>query len=147
MRPIFGDPGRTAAPVDDMYLAIKHFHIACVILSATGFFLRGLLMLRNSPWLGKRWVKTVPHVVDTGLLGAAIALTVLTGQYPFVDAWVTAKIFGLIAYIILGSVALKTGRTRQVRLAAWVAALATFGFVVSVALTKSPWGIFSLAGG
>lgn len=130
-----------------MYAAIKHLHITCVILSGTGFFLRGLLMFRDSPLLSRRWIKVVPHVNDTALLAAAIALTVLTDQYPFVDAWVTAKVFGLIAYVILGSLALKAGRTKGARRAAWFAALAVFGFVVSVALTKSPWGVLSLAGG
>ena len=128
-----------------MYLALKHFHVAFVVLSATGFFLRGLLMLRDSPFLRRRWVKVVPHINDTGLLAAAIALSISTEQYPFVDAWVTAKVFGLIAYIILGSVALKAGKTKAQRSAAWLAALAVFGYVVSVALTKNPWGVFSLA--
>jgi uncharacterized membrane protein SirB2 len=61
------------------------------------------------------------------LLAAALALTVLTDQYPFVDAWVTAKVFGLIAYIILGSLALKAGRTQRLRIAAWLAAFALWG--------------------
>ena len=130
-----------------MYAAIKHLHITCVILSGTGFFLRGLLMLRDSPLLRRRWIKVAPHVNDTALLAAAITLTVLTGQYPFVDAWVTAKVFGLIAYIILGSLALKAGRTMRARIAAWLAALAVFGYVVSVALTKNPWGVLRLLGG
>ncbi|CAG0952683.1 Protein YchQ [Rhodocyclaceae bacterium] len=130
-----------------MYFAIKHLHITCVILSGTGFFLRGLLMANRSPLLGRRWMKVLPHINDTLLLAAAIGLVAMTEQYPFIDAWVTAKIFGLIAYIILGSVALKAGRTRRIRLAAWLGALVTFGYVVSVALTKNPWGVFSLAGG
>lgn len=125
-----------------LHSAIKHLHVACVAISLSGFFLRGLLMMRDSPLLARPWLKFVPHVNDTILLAAAIALTVLTGQYPFIDAWVTAKIFGLIAYIILGSVALKAGRTKGVRVAAWLAALGTFGYVVSVALTRHPSGFF-----
>lgn len=130
-----------------MYAAVKHLHIACVILSGCGFFLRGLLMAVDSPWLTKPWLKVIPHVNDTVLLAAALTLTVLTDQYPFIDAWVTAKVFGLIAYIILGSVALKAGRTKAERLTAWLAALSAYGYVVSVALTKSPWGVFKLLGG
>lgn len=130
-----------------MYAAVKDLHIACVTLSGLGFFLRGLLMMVDSPLLQRRWVGIVPHVNDTVLLAAAIGLTFLTQQFPFVDAWVTAKIFGLIAYIILGAVALRAGRTRRVRVAAWFAALMVFGYVVSVALTKSPWGFVRLTGG
>jgi uncharacterized membrane protein SirB2 len=126
-----------------MYLAVKHLHVALVILSITGFFVRGLLSFAGSPWLRRGWMRWAPHVNDTLLLAAAIALTILTGQYPFVDVWLTAKIFGLIAYIILGSMALKAGRTLKMRIAAWLAAMLAFAYVVSVALTKSPWGFLA----
>lgn len=126
------------------YVVLKHLHVTCVILSVTGFLLRGLLMLRESPLLGRRWVRTVPHLNDILLLAAAIGLSVITAQYPFVHGWVTAKIFGLIAYIILGSVALKAGRTKDVRVTAWLVALGCFGYIVSVALTKNPLGVLAL---
>ena len=129
------------------YVVLKHLHVTFVILSVTGFFLRGLLMMRDSPVLQRRWMKVAPHVNDTGLLAAALGLMVVTGQYPFVHGWVTAKVFGLIVHIILGSLALRVGRTRSVRIAAWLAALVVFGWVVTVALTKNPWGFLSLAGG
>lgn len=129
------------------YVLLKHLHVTFVALSVAGFFARGLLMMRGSPLLQRRWVKVVPHINDTGLLAAALGLVFMIEQYPFVHAWVTAKIFGLIAYIILGSVALKAGRTPGVRIAAWLAALAVFGWVVSVALTKNPWGFLSPAAG
>jgi len=125
------------------YVLFKHLHVTFVVLSVTGFFLRGVLMMRDSPLLHRRWVKVVPHVNDTALLAAALGLMVITGQYPFVHDWVTAKVFGLIAYIILGSLALKAGRTRGARIGAWLAALAVFGWVVTVALTKNPWGFVS----
>lgn len=123
-----------------MYLAIKHIHVTCVIISITGFLLRGVLMMAGSPMQRKRWLKWVPHANDAVLLTAAIALSVSSAQYPMVEPWLTAKIFGLIVYIILGSIALKVGRTRQVRVTAWLAALATFGYVASVALTRNPVG-------
>lgn len=124
------------------YLAIKSLHIACVVLSGSGFFLRGILMMRDSPLLHKRWLKVLPHVNDTLLLAAALTLAVMAGWYPFVDAWITAKVFGLIAYIILGSLALKPGRGKVMRLASWLAALAVFGYIVSVALLHDPRGVF-----
>lgn len=131
-----------------MYLAIKHLHVLCVVLSGTGLFLRGLLMMADSPLLQRRWAKTLPHVNDTILLAAAIALTVLIGQYPFVNAWLTAKVFGVIGYIVLGAVALRPGRPRAVRVAAWLAALAVFAYIVSVALAKDPLGFLTrLTGG
>ena len=130
-----------------MYVAVKHLHIACVILSGTGFFLRGILMSADMPLPRHRWIRLAPHVNDSVLLAAALTLAVLTQQYPFVAPWVTAKVFGLMAYIILGSMALKAGRTKRLRVTAWIGAVAVFGYVVSVALTKSAWGVLTVLGG
>lgn len=121
-----------------MYLALKHLHVTTVALSGFLFFLRGVWMLADSPRLAARWVKLVPHVNDTVLLASAIALTAMISQYPFVHAWLTAKVLGLLAYIGLGMVALKRGRTKRVRLAAWLGALLIFGYLVAVARTKTP---------
>jgi uncharacterized membrane protein SirB2 len=126
-----------------LYLAIKHLHVTCVILRITGFCLRGLLLARKSALAGRRWLRIVPHVNDALLLAAALTLTVLIGHYPFVDAWLTAKVFGLIAYIILGALALQPGRSPRLRIAAGVMAVAVFGWIASVALTKHPLGLFS----
>ena len=76
-------------------------------------------------------------------LASAIALAILADQYPLRDAWLTAKVGGLVAYVVLGAVALKRGRTRSVRLAALLAAMGVFGYIVSVAVTKQPAGFFS----
>ena len=123
-----------------MDLAIKYLHVTCVVISITGFFLRGWLTFAGSPVMNRRWLKWAPHLNDTILLAAAIGLATMSGQYPFVAPWLTAKIVGLLAYILLGVVALRPGRPRGVRIAAWLAALAVFGYVVSVALTRSPAG-------
>lgn len=123
------------------YLAVKHLHVACVILSITGFCLRGILLLQKSALMERHWMRIVPHVNDALLLAAAITLTVTVGQYPFVATWLTAKLFGLLAYIVLGAVALRPGRPPAVRIASGLAALATFGWIVSVALSKHPAGM------
>jgi uncharacterized membrane protein SirB2 len=127
------------------YLALKHLHLTTVILSFALFVLRGLWMLVDSPQLQRRWVRIAPHLIDTVLLASAIGLTLILQQYPFVNSWLTAKVLALIAYIVLGGIALRRGPTRTIRAAAWVAALATFGYIVSVALTRDPLGF--LAGG
>lgn len=128
------------------YLAIKGLHIACVVLSGSGFLLRGILMLRDSPPPPQRWLRILPHVNDTVLLAAALTLMLMAGWYPFVDPWITAKVFGLVAYIILGSLALRPGRGKGLRLASWLAALAVFGYIVSVALLHDPRGAIGLLG-
>ena len=119
------------------YTLLKYLHVACVVLSGTGFVLRGAWMMRGSPMLARRWVRVVPHVVDTVLLASAIALAVMIRQYPLVQSWLTAKVFGLIAYITLGTIALKRGRTRAIRITAFWGALLVFAYIIAVAVTKS----------
>ncbi len=125
------------------YLLLKHLHVTCVVISITGFFLRGVWMLTDSPLLDRLWVRVVPHVNDTLLLAAAIGLSIEVRQYPFVHGWVTAKVLGLLAYIGFGMFALRRGRSKAVRTGFWLASLASFGYIVSVALTKNPLGVFA----
>ena len=126
-----------------MYFAIKHLHVTCVVLSATGFLLRGLWMITGSPLLRHRLTRVLPHVVDSLLLLSAITLAVMIQQYPFAADWVTAKVAGLLAYIVLGTVALKRGPTVGIRVTAFVAALMVYGWIVSVALTKNLAGFLA----
>jgi len=117
------------------YLALKYLHVSTVIVSYGLFFARGTWMLADSPMLARRWVRIVPHINDTVLLIAAIWLTTLIGQYPGTSAWLTAKVAGLIVYILIGTVAIRRGPTKTVRAAAWVAAQLVFFYIVAVALT------------
>ena len=96
-------------------------------------------MLRESDMLQQRWVKIVPHIVDTLLLASALVMVVWSAQYPFVQPWLTAKLIALVLYIVLGTVALKRGKTKAVRSWALVGAMLTFAYIVAVALTRQPW--------
>ena len=120
------------------YLALKHLHVTCVILSGSGFFLRGLWMLSDSPRLNQRWVRIVPHVVDTTLLGSAISMAVISSQYPLAQNWLTAKLIGLLVYILCGTMALKRGKSKATRAVFFAAAVLAFAYIVTVALTRSP---------
>jgi len=126
------------------YLLLKQVHVACAILGIAGFIGRGVLMLRESPLLGARFMRVAPHVVDSVLLASAIALAWMSGQYPFAQGWLTAKVLALAAYIVLGTIALKRGRSPAARRCAFTLALATVLYIVSVALTRDPWGYFRL---
>lgn len=126
-----------------MYGILKHLHLTTVILSFCLFIMRGIWMMAESPHLQARWVRIVPHVIDAILLASAIGLTLTLHQYPFAQGWLTAKVLGLIAYIILGSIALKRGSTLAIRVAAFIGSLAIFGYIVSVALTHSPLGFLA----
>jgi uncharacterized membrane protein SirB2 len=126
----------------EYYLALRNVHIACAILTITLFVLRGGLMLADSPWQQNVVLRYLPHAVDTVLLTTALMLTTVIHQFPFAVDWLTAKVVLLVAYIVLGSIALKRGRTKTVRVAAFVAALATVAYLVSVARAHHPFGIF-----
>jgi uncharacterized membrane protein SirB2 len=124
------------------YLQLRSLHIACAVASILLFVLRHVLMLRGVDW--RKWLalRVLPHVVDSVLLVSAILLTIIIAQYPFVDSWLTVKVIALIAYIVLGMQALKRERSQAVRRAAFLCAVAIFGFIVTVARTHSPAGIF-----
>lgn len=94
--------------------------------------------MQGSPMLRQRWVKIVPHVTDTLLLVSAITLAIGIRQYPGVDAWLTAKVTGLLFYIGFGMVAFRFGKTLRARIAAWVAAQLVFFYIVATALTHNP---------
>jgi uncharacterized membrane protein SirB2 len=121
------------------YSLIKSLHLATIALTLALFVLRGAWMMAGSPRLQARWVRIVPHVNDTLLLTSGIALAVLVQQYPLVHGWLTAKFFALIAYILLGTIALKRGKTKAQRVAAWIAALLVFGYMVAVAMAHDPF--------
>ena len=117
---------------------IKLIHIACALLSISGFVGRGILMIKSSPLLTTRWLKVLPHINDTILLVTAIILASQWGWSALQMPWLLTKIIALLVYIALGMLALKTGRSLSVRITAWLAAIITFAYIVAVAVTKNP---------
>lgn len=107
-------------------------------MSYSLFFLRGIWVLRDSPMMQQRWVKIAPHLIDTVLLTSAITLAVMLGISPLAAPWLAAKIAALLLYIVLGSIAIKRGKTRKIKLYAWLAAQAVFLYIVLTALAHDP---------
>ena len=120
------------------YLAIKHIHVTAVVLSLTFFLFRGWCMLQKPRLLNKRWMRIGPDSIDTVLLVSAGLLAYKLQQYPFVDSWLTAKVLGLLLYIVLGSIALRRGRTRAIRIVALAGAMLTAAYIVAVAIAHHP---------
>lgn len=120
------------------YAALKLIHVGSVIVSYALFFLRGVWLMQDSEKLRQRWVKILPHIVDTILLTSAIALAMIIQQNPLENSWLTAKVAGLLLYIGLGMIAIRFGKTRRTKIIAWIAAQCVFIYIVLVALTKSP---------
>lgn len=115
-------------------------HVTCVCLSVAGFTLRGLWMLTDSALLQHRAAKVLPHMIDTALLASAIGMLWQWRMSPLDQPWLMAKITALLVYIGLGMIALRFGRTKPIRAGAYVLALITVAYMVSVALTRNPWG-------
>ena len=121
------------------YLIFKTVHMLAAAATISGFLLRGYWMLKESGRLQSRAAKTVPHVVDTLFLLSGLAMVWLLHINPFTQAWLVAKFTGLITYILLGTIAIKRGKTRQVRALALVGAVSVFVYIAGVAFTKSPF--------
>lgn len=118
------------------YTTLKHLHALTVVITLALFLLRSFWMLADSPRLYARWLKIAPHTNDTLLLATAIAMLVVAELNPLEQPWILAKIIGLLAYIGLGTVALKRGSTKAIRVKALIAALGVFAYIIAVAVTK-----------
>jgi len=123
---------------------LKHFHISFALVSVAGFILRWLWKFKDSTLSYHRLTKTVPHVVDTLFLASGFMLAFSIGQYPFTTPWLTAKIAGLLAYIVLGMLAMSGRIPRRGRIIFFSIALLCFFWILTVARLKTPWGILNI---
>ena len=121
-----------------MYMMAKHLHMTAVGLSILLFVFRFIGSQFDASVLSKKWVKILPHIVDTVLLASAIWLCVILSQYPFVNAWLTFKVVGVVLYIVFGLFALKKAKTTMGKWSFFVAALAVLMATAMVAVTKQP---------
>lgn len=121
-----------------MYEIVKHTHLTAIALSVLLFLVRFVLNALQSPMAQKKWLKIVPHIVDTVLLITVVTLCILLKQYPFVDAWVTEKLLALVMYIFMVTLALKLGRNGFMRGVGLVGALCSIAYAGMVAVSKQP---------
>jgi uncharacterized membrane protein SirB2 len=120
-----------------LYPILKHIHMTAVAASGLFFLLRGLWMMHESSLLNAKFTRVLPHIIDTVLLLSAAGLVLEMGSIPL---WVQVKVVALFVYIFLGVVAFRLAKGWGSRVTAFVAALLTFGFIISVAVTKNPHG-------
>lgn len=125
--------------IEEFYPWIKILHIACAVVSISGFTLRGLLKLRGSRVLRQRWIRIVPHINDSLLLAFGVYLALSLQLDPGASAWLKAKLVALLLYILLGMVVMRFARTRRQQLLALLAALLCFAYIAAVAVTRNPW--------
>jgi uncharacterized membrane protein SirB2 len=119
-----------------MYAIVKHIHLTSIAISVVFFLLRFVWTLSQSPILQKKWVKILPHIVDTLLLLSAAALCVMLEQYPFVTPWVSEKLLALLMYVFMVVLALKSSNTGFMRAVGFVGALSWVAFAGFVAVSK-----------
>ena len=130
--------------MSEFYSQIKLLHIACVACSGVLFTVRGLFMWAESRWANALPLRRLSYAIDTLLLGSAVSLAGILHQFPFVSSWLTAKLLLLVVYILLGIFALRRGRTRLTRQVCFVAALSVYAFIISIAMTHDPRGLFGI---
>lgn len=128
----------------EFYAQIKWVHIAAVLASGSLFLLRGLLVQAGRPTFAMAApVRYLSYSIDTTLLTAALMLVTILPGAMFANGWLTTKLILIVAYVVLGTVALKRGRTPRVRTTCYMLALLVFGFVLSIARTHQPLGALS----
>lgn len=120
------------------YPTLKLIHVTTVVITGSLFTLRFVWMMNGTLEQRGRWVSTLPHVNDTLLFISGLIIASIIGQLPLQASWLTAKLFVLLAYILLGSVALKRGKSSQIRRWSGFAAITCYLLIISIALTRNP---------
>lgn len=121
-----------------LYVFIRIIHSSCAVLSLLGFAWRGLQKVIKGQVPEHFVVKVLPHIVDTVLLLSAIVLVVMSGQYPFVSPWVSAKVLALLIYISLGILLMRWRGASSARPVIYALTLLCGLYMITVAITKNP---------
>lgn len=143
LSPRIGNTYSPAVEIATTYSALKAVHLTFAALTISGFVLRGYWMMRGSALLDARAVRVLPHLADTVFLLSGIGLVLTLRLELLANGWLLAKLAALVAYVVLGAIALRRGRTLRIRLVAFVLALMAFGYIVGAALARSPASWFA----
>ena len=120
---------------------LKSTHMALAALSVGGFAARGLGVLLSqgrSRWPLWPAVRVASMVLDSLLLAAGVGLWVGLGLSLPQQPWLAAKLGLLLAYIVLGSLALKRASTLRGRALAYAGALTCALSIAWIALQHDP---------
>lgn len=145
MRPVLagiaGPHARAETAMFEFYPQIKWVHIACVLASGSLFALRGLLVqLGRASAAQATPLRLLGYSIDTTLLTAALMLLTILPGAMFANGWLTTKLVLLVLYVVLGTLALKRGRTPHTRQWCYATALVTYVFMLGVARMHHPLG-------
>jgi len=115
---------------------MKHLHMTLAMVSIALFSLRFMWTLMSSKQLQKKWVKVVPHIIDTFLLLLGIGMAVQLSLNPIENLWLAEKIIAIFAYIFTGLYALKFARNKSMQIMGYLGAVGWFMLIVRIAMTK-----------
>ena len=119
-----------------LYPAVKHLHFTFIALSVLLLTVRFVLHLRQSALMEKKLLKIAPHVIDTFLLLSGLTLCFMIQQFPFVDPWMTERIGAVVAYIVLGAIAIKANRNKLFKVFAYLGAIGWLVYAAKLAHFK-----------
>ena len=124
----------------EFYPQIKLVHVAAVLLSGGLFLLRGITVIGGARWGMSAPARFLSYGIDIVLLSAALMLVAVLPPAMFANGWLWAKLTLLVAYISLGSLALRRARSPRARLACFIAALVAFIAMFTIARAHHPLG-------
>ena len=124
----------------EFYAQVRAVHIGTVLASGALFALRGASVLGGMRWPLSASLRYLSYAIDTTLLTAALMLVAMLPAAVFANHWLTVKLVLLVIYVVLGSFALKRGRSARVRGVCFGAAVAMYAFIFGIARTHQPLG-------
>jgi uncharacterized membrane protein SirB2 len=117
-------------------LILKNLHMSLAAISVALFCLRFALLMTNANLLKNRWLKVLPHIIDTVLFLIGVVMMVKLAVYPGQVDWISEKLIAVVAYIFTGYYTLKLARNNMMRIFGFLGALGWVILVVRIAITK-----------
>ena len=122
---------------------VKTVHVFSAYITGLGFFIRGVLVIVQSPLLKHRVLKTLPHIIDTVLFVSGLTMMVAWTIWPSSNMWLLAKLVALLFYIFFGLVMLRWGSSVRNRWVGLLGGLLVYLYMVGVAHSKSVMPLYS----
>jgi uncharacterized membrane protein SirB2 len=118
------------------YAPLKSAHIGLAALSIALFLLRNVALLAGAGWTHRRGLRLTVIGIDTALFLAGISLWWMLHLRPDRETWLGIKLLLILAYIVLGALALRRTGTTVARVSALVLALGCIAGVALIATAK-----------
>ena len=124
----------------EFYPQIKHAHIGIALLSGIIFAIRGAFVIAGAKWPRHPAVRWTSYVIDTTLVTAAAMLLTILPAGLYANGWLALKLALIVAYIVLGILALRPQRRPAARVALYLGALLVYAQVYGIARAHHPLG-------